>query len=254
MTKPVSAEFRGEVCVLRCWPDDDGEIVGSLRAELERCRLDGASDVVLDLDERIVVGDEVIGVLQEAAERFHRGGGELVVAAEEPRTRVALAAAGLVRPPLPSPGQRVDGTPGAPAGLTLPPTPRWEHEFYFAADRRELPSVRRRITAFAEVSGLRDADLFEFSVAVGEALANAVLHGSPRGADDDVRVRFFAFDDEVAVEIVDGGGGIDATPICAPSAWESSGRGIHFMRALADAVQFTCGPMGTHVLIVKRRS
>lgn len=251
MTRPVSAEHRGGVCVLRCWPDDDGEIAGSLRAELERCRLDGASDVVLDLDERIVLGAEEIGVLQEAAEHFHRGGGELVVAAEEPKAREALAAAGLVRPPLPPPGPRVDG---GPAAITLPAAPRWEHEFSFAADRRELSGVRRRITAFAEVSGLRDADLFEFSVAVGEALANAVLHGSPHGADDDVRVRFFAFDDEVAVEIVDGGGGIDATPICAPAAWAVSGRGIHFMRAFADVVQFTCGPLGTHVLIVKRRS
>jgi len=25
------------------------------------------------------------------------------------------------------------------------------------------------------------------------------------------------------------------------------------MRALCDAVQFTCGPLGTHVLLVKRR-
>jgi anti-sigma regulatory factor (Ser/Thr protein kinase) len=80
------------------------------------------------------------------------------------------------------------------------------------------------------------------------------VHGSPRGADDDVHVRFFCYDDEVAVEVVDGGGGMDATPICAPSPVATSGRGIHFMRALADAVQYTCGPLGTRVLLVKQRS
>jgi anti-sigma regulatory factor (Ser/Thr protein kinase) len=109
------------------------------------------------------------------------------------------------------------------------------------------------VTAFAEVAGIHGPDLFEFSVAVAEALANAFVHGSPHGADDDIRVRFFCYDDEVAVEVTDGGGGLDATPICVPEASESSGRGIHFMRALCDAVQFTCGPLGTHVLLVKRR-
>ena len=34
----------------------------------------------------------------------------------------------------------------------------------------------------------------------------------------------------------------------------TSGRGIHFMRALADAVHYTCGPLGTRVLLVKQRS
>ena len=69
------------------------------------------------------------------------------------------------------------------------------------------------------------ADLFELNVAVAEALANAVVHGSPHGADDDVRVRFFCYEDEVAVEVVDGGDGMAATPICAPPAAATSGRG-----------------------------
>jgi hypothetical protein len=38
-----------------------------------------------------------------------------------------------------------------------------------------------------------------------------------------------------------------------PESSQTSGRGIHFMRALCDAVQFTCGTPGTHVLLVKRR-
>ncbi len=104
------------------------------------------------------------------------------------------------------------------------------------------------------MAGLDEGDVFELSVAVSEALANAVVHGSPRGADDDVHVRFFCYDDEVAVEVVDGGDGIQATAICEPSPAATSGRGIHFMRALADAVQYSCGPLGTRVLLVKQRS
>ena len=104
------------------------------------------------------------------------------------------------------------------------------------------------------MAGLDGAGLFELNVAVAEALANAVVHGSPHGADDDVHVRFFCYEDEVAVEVVDGGDGMSATPICAPPDAATSGRGIHFMRALADAVHYTCGPLGTRVLLVKQRS
>jgi anti-sigma regulatory factor (Ser/Thr protein kinase) len=246
----VSAEFRSEVCVVRWGSGSDGDLAGDLRAELDFCRKSGAADIVLDVDPHVTLGCEELSVLQEAAESVHREGGEFVVAVEEPAARAVLAEAGLVRPPLPHPSSEV--APGD-EHVALPAKPLWEHEFTFAASAEALPTARRRVTAFAEVAGLHGPDLFEFSVAVAEALANAFVHGSPHGADDDVRVRFFCYDDEVAVEVVDGGGGIDATPICVPEASESSGRGIHFMRALCNAVQFTCGPLGTHVLLVKRR-
>lgn len=247
MHEPVDVEFRGDVCVVRC--RGDGSAAGELRAELDRCRSAGARDVVLDVDESAPLDDDTIGVIRSAAAEFRRGGGELVLAVEEPAARATLAAAGLVRAAPASPSPDVTGA----EGVSLPQRPRWEHEFVFAAALHELPNARRRVTAFAEVAGLDGAELFEFSVAVAEALANAVLHGSPHGADDDVRVHFFSFDDEIAVEIVDSGEGMDATPICAPPSSASDGRGIHFMRTLSDDVQYLCGPLGTHVLLVKRR-
>lgn len=246
----VSAEFRGEVCVVRWGGGTDGDLAHELRAELEFCRASGASDIVLDVDPSIMLGADEVRVLRELAAAFHREGGEFVVAVEEPTARAVLAEAGLVRPPLPHP---VADVAVGEVPIALPAKAGWEHEFTFAATLDALPTARRRVTAFAEVAGLRGPDLFEFSVAVAEALANALVHGSPHGADDDIRVRFFCYEDEVAVEVVDGGGGIDATPICVPEAMASSGRGIHLMRALCDAVQFTCGPLGTHVLLVKRR-
>jgi anti-sigma regulatory factor (Ser/Thr protein kinase)/anti-anti-sigma regulatory factor len=246
----ITSEFRGGVCVVRWGGGPDGDLADDLRLGLESCRDSGASDIVLDLDPGTTLGCDEVCVLQEAAETFHRRGGEFVVAVEEPEARAVLAEAGLVRPPLPHPSLKV--SPGD-APVALPAKPLWEHEFSFAASPEALPTARRRVTAFAEVAGLGAADLFEFSVAVAEALTNALLHGSPHGVDDDILVRFFCYEDEVAVEVADGGGGIDATPICVPEASASSGRGIHFMRALCDAVQFTCGPLGTHVLLVKRR-
>jgi serine/threonine-protein kinase RsbW len=248
MPDPVEYEFRGSVCVVHC--SGGGEAVAcDLRAELDRCRADGARDVVLDVDESTPLDEATVGVIRAVAHEFRRDGGELVFAVERPEARATLAAAGLVRA-APAPPS-ADLT--AADGVSLPLRPRWEHEFVFAAAVHELPNARRRVTAFAEVAGLDGAGLFEFSVAVAEALANAVVHGSPHGADDDVRVHFFSFDDEVAVEVADSGSGMDATPICAPPSSSPGGRGIHFMRALSDDLQYVCGPLGTHVLLVKRR-
>jgi stage II sporulation protein AB (anti-sigma F factor) len=247
----VSTELRGEVCVIHCGGVDGRRLAEDLPDEVSRCLDIGASAVVVDLDPWAPIDDRGLGALQTAALAFEEAGGELVVAVEEPEAREALAGAGLMRavPPAPGPPRSEDDAPAR-----RDDHPRWEHEFTFPATTRQLRAARRRVAAYAEVAGLEGGDLFELSVAVAEALANAVVHGSPRGADDDVHVRFFCYDDEVAVEVVDGGGGMDATPICAPSPVATSGRGIHFMRALADAVQYTCGPLGTRVLLVKQRS
>jgi len=247
----VSTELRGEVCVIRCGGVDGRRLAEGLPDAIGRCLGTGASAVVVDLDPWAPIDDRGLGALRTAAQAFREAGGELVVAVEEPDAREALAGAGLMR--------AVPAAPGPPRGEDDAPArredhPRWEHEFSFPATTGHLRAARRRIAAFAEVAGLEDGDLFELSVAVAEALANAVVHGSPRGADDEVHVRFFCYDDEVAVEVVDGGGGMEATAICAPSPAATSGRGIHFMRALADAVQYTCGPLGTRVLLVKQRS
>jgi anti-sigma regulatory factor (Ser/Thr protein kinase) len=250
----VKVEFRGEVCVVRCAGAESAGLADVLRAKLLGCHESGARDVLLDVDPCLALGPEEIAVLAAAARSFRASGGELVIAVEESEARQALAEAGLVRggPPGAS-GEGVEPVPGVASTAVLPERPRWQHDFFFTAMIDEIPIARRRVASLAEVAGLYDPDLFEFSVAVSEALTNAVVHGSPHHGDDDVRVRFFCFGDEVAVEVVDCGPGIAASPVCSPSTSAAGGRGIHFMRALCDAVQFACSPLGTHVLLVKRR-
>jgi len=242
--------MRGEVCVIHCGGVAGRELAADLPAVVARCLDAEAEAVVVDLDPWAPMDAAGLSALQAAAHAFEEVGGELVIAVEEPEARQALAEAGLMRAEPPAPGPPGSG---AEAPLRAPDRARWEHEFSFPATPRQLRAARRRVVAFAEVAGLDETRLFELNVAVAEALANAVVHGSPRGAADDVRVRFFCYEDEVAVEVVDDGGGMSATPICAPPSAATSGRGIHFMRALADAVQYTCGPLGTSVLLVKQR-
>jgi len=248
----VRVELRGEVCVVHCGDTPGSCLSEELVAELRECLRQGATEVVLDVDPAHSLTSGDVAALRVAADDFAGQGGALVVAVEEDDARAALAEAGLMRAVPPSP--RFDGHVRDRTPLQLPARPRWEHEFTFPATAEQLRAARRRVTAFAEVAGLRGSDLFELSVAVAEALANAVLHGSPHGVDDEVRVRFFCYEEQVAVEVIDSGHGIDAAPICAPGVSDLTGRGIHFMRAFTDAVQFICGPVGTHVLLVKRRA
>jgi anti-sigma regulatory factor (Ser/Thr protein kinase) len=243
--------MRGDVCVIHCGGVAGEQLAADLPGQVGRCLDWGASSAVVNLDPWAAIDHSGLLALRRAAEAFTETGGELVVAVEEPEAREALAEAGLMRAVPPAPGPAGGGWD---APLRAPDHPRWEHEFTFPATTRQLRAARRRVAAFAEVAGLDGPGLFELNVAVAEALANAVVHGSPRGANDDVRVRFFCYEDEVAVEVVDSGVGMSASPICAPSDAATSGRGIHFMRALADALQYTCGPLGTHVLLVKHRS
>lgn len=247
----MCTELRGDICVIRCGGVDGRSLAEDLPGEVGRCLGAGVAAVVVDLDPWEPMDDAALEALQTAARAFSDAGMALVVAVEEPEAREELAGAGLMRavPPAPGPPGGDDSTLVAGGQH-----PRWEHEFSFPATTRQLRAARRRIGAFAEVAGLDETSLFELNVAVAEALANAVVHGSPHGADDDVHVRFFCYEDEVAVEVVDGGGGMDASPICVPSTVATSGRGIHFMRALADAVHYTCGPLGTRVLLIKERS
>lgn len=246
----VTTEIRSEVCVIHCGGIAGGSLERELPAEVRRCLDVGAHAVVVDLDPWAPIDEDGLAALRAAATAFRSAGGELVVAVEEPEARAVLAGAGLMR--------AVPSIPGSPGSggcgpLRAPDRPRWEHEFAFPATICQLRVARRAVTTLAEVAGLGGAELFELNIAVAEALANAVVHGSPHGTDDDVHVRFFCYEDEVAVEIVDSGDGISASPVCAPPAAATSGRGIHFMRALTDAVQYTCGPLGTRVLLVKRR-
>ena len=250
MSRSVSTELRGDVCVIRCGGVDGSSLAEDLPGEVERCLGSGSAAVVVDLDPWEPLDEAALEALRDAAHAFREAGAALVVAVEEPEAREELAGAGLMRAVPPAPGP-----PGGDDAVQVGAGqhPRWEHEFSFPATTQQLRAARRRVVAFAEVAGLDEAGLFELNVAVAEALANAVVHGSPGGADDDVHVRFFCYEDEVAVEVVDGGAGMDAVPICAPPAVATSGRGIHFMRALADAVHYTCGPLGTRVLLVKER-
>src|SRR5512136_1785200 len=88
----VTAEVRGDVCVVRCsGAGGDGELADELREALVRCHAAGARDVVVDLELRQALGAASVGVLSTCAAAFKEDGGALVVACEEPAVVSTLA-------------------------------------------------------------------------------------------------------------------------------------------------------------------
>ena len=152
-------------------------------------------------------------------------------------------------PPAPGPPEGDDSTPVG-AGQH----PRWEHEFSFPATTAATPG---RAPQDRGLRGGRGSGRGEPVRAQRRGRRGSRQRRRPRLAARRGRRR------PRALLLLRGRGGRRGGrrgrrhgrhADCAPPAVATSGRGIHFMRALADAVHCTCGPLGTRVLLVKERS
>jgi serine/threonine-protein kinase RsbW len=130
-------------------------------------------------------------------------------------------------------------------------TQLWKHQICIPSDIDRLASVRDEVSALVAPLGFPDSAVFDIKVALGEALANAVRHGAPT-ASGKVCVDVTAYEDRVVLEITDNGIGFDGTHTASDDLYAPSGRGIMFMRALMDRVEFEpADGGGTIVRMVK---
>lgn len=132
------------------------------------------------------------------------------------------------------------------------PRPHWLHAFAVAGVRSSVPVARQKVADVVRANGLVGRDLFDLLVAVGEALSNAVCHGSPYCEFDEVTVRVGILGESVIVEVTDRGAGFGASRLGPPDVLDDCGRGIPSMRALVDDLRFECHDGGTTVVLVKR--
>jgi anti-sigma regulatory factor (Ser/Thr protein kinase) len=129
--------------------------------------------------------------------------------------------------------------------------PTWICEFSFPAYASQIPEARRRVRETAVACGMVDRSLFELVLAAGEALDNAVLHGSPNRGHDVIGVRVGLKSFAVAVEITDEGPGLNGYRRRRPGTDEATGRGIPFMRCLVDDLSLDDTGAGMRVRLVK---
>jgi serine/threonine-protein kinase RsbW len=113
---------------------------------------------------------------------------------------------------------------------------------------------------FGRTAGLDDEALHRMSVAVTEAVTNAIVHGNGRDREKRVFAEFVRIDDDprgIEIRVRDQGPGFDPATLADPLAPENltkpSGRGIFLMRTLMDEVTLQrAAEGGMEIMMVKR--
>ena len=243
----------GAACVVHLNGEVDMVTVPEVREALESAMNRGCTNVVLDLARVTYMDSSALGLLVWADRELGPRRGKLVLAGADRNIARILEISGLV-----GAAPRISAAPDPAVALsglelTSPSTePIWVRELEFPAHPDSLAQARATVCDLLEPMAIPEAVFFDIRVAVGEALANAIRHGSPRGASDVVTVSVSAHDDRVALVITDRGGGFDGEIEADGDPYASSGRGVMFMRALMDRVDFTrMADGGTAVTLVR---
>ena len=99
-------------------------------------------------------------------------------------------------------------------------------------------------------------DSHAISMALREALANAMKHGSAGDPAKRVTVRMEVEADVFRMSIADEGGGFApqavADPLAPENRLKTSGRGIFYMRSFMDDVRYDFSRGGTQVVLEKK--
>ncbi len=122
--------------------------------------------------------------------------------------------------------------------------------------RYQQPVVDRVVVACRHLADLDAGTAFRLRVALGEAVANAILYGSGGRAGAVVRVTAAAQrDGGMQVSVADEGEGFDPESVPDPVADDvvdrTRGRGLFLLRQLSDQVKFN--DVGNEVTLVFRR-
>ena len=113
-----------------------------------------------------------------------------------------------------------------------------------------LAAVRNFVAEVADSCGFDYHLIYDIKVAVGEAIANAVEHGSPLGKANRVKVVCDCAGDTLNIKIIDQG--VFKRSIPNPENVSYRGHGILLMLALMDKVTIDESAHGTTVSLAKR--
>jgi anti-sigma regulatory factor (Ser/Thr protein kinase)/anti-anti-sigma regulatory factor len=122
---------------------------------------------------------------------------------------------------------------------------------------RSAPELLRRlrsvVSALATRASLSEESALQLRAAVTEAAANAIVHGSPEGSRNHVRVSFHLERDALIVDVADQGPGFDpvAVPSPVPTDLREHGYGLHLIRESMDRVEFYRDDRGMLVRMTK---
>ncbi len=255
MAVGIRREGQSGTCIVDFEGDIDISVVPEFRRELEFALAGGCSHIVIDLSRVEYADSSALGLLVWLDRRLTPIEGRLVLAGVTHDVARVLELSGLV-----SVARSITTTSSvkiALEGLDFQEAqvdPLWTRRVLMSADVDVLGDMRREVCRIAGPLGFSEAALFDIKVAVGEALANAVRHGSS-SVEDSIEIVIRAYDDRLVIDVEDTGVGFDGEHNGADDPYASGGRGIMFMRALMDRVEFSSREKsGTLVTLVKHRA
>lgn len=248
-------QYRDEAraCVVRIDGELDLQSVPGVRKSLESALERGCVNVVLDLSNVSYADSSTFGLLVWLDRELVPREGKLVLAGANGNVSRVLELSGLVGA-APTIAASLDVS-SALSGLDLAAPvspPLWTETMNPPASAATLAEIRANVCDVLSPLGIPESTMFDIRVAVGEALANAIRHGSPGGASDTIEIAITAYADRVSIRVTDMGSGFDGATCRSDDLYASSGRGVIFMRALMDTVEFeSCLDGGTSVTLVK---
>jgi len=242
-------------CILHIDGDVDVAVVPELRGALDDALSGGCENVVLDLTDVTYADSSALGLLVWLDRRMAPQHGKLILAGANANVTHILELSGLVG--VAASIATSDDVSSALGGLDLPEgttTLLWHRQVEFPLDANRLSSVRDEVSSLVAPLGFSEGAVFDIKVALGEALANALRHGRPASGEFLVGLGIDAYEDRVVLEVTDNGPGFDGGSAAPDDLYAPGGRGIMFMRALMDKVEFsTPNGSGTVVRLVKHR-
>lgn len=251
----ISLDYEQEssICVARVRGDIDAFTVPDLKEALDGALHRGCGSIVLDLEQVSYLDSSALGLIVWLNRCLEPKDGKLVLAGATGDVTRILEISGLIGA-APTVSAASDATDALAGLLLAEPTgpPLWTQVVQLPATPASLADARQEICDLLAPLDLQESTLFDIRVAAGEALSNAVRHGSPRGDTDLVLVSVAAYPDRVVLTVTDMGHGFDGVAAQSGDPYAASGRGVMFMRALMDQVEFfPLGESGTSVTLVK---
>ena len=138
------------------------------------------------------------------------------------------------------------------AGAMGPPLTELQDQFEIEAHPQYASGARERVLALAVLAGFSSADLGDIEIAVGEAVTNAILYGSP-SVESRVAIRGGLTGYVFHVEIRDQGRGFDPSLLRPDEDTDAlGGRGVGLMRVLMDEVDLHHDGQGMIARLIKR--
>ena len=112
----------------------------------------------------------------------------------------------------------------------------------FPSELENITRVEKLIDEISSSHNLSSEVYGKISVAIIEAVNNAILHGNQLDINKKVKIRYDIDDESISFVVGDEGKGFDFSNIPDPTLPENlektHGRGIFLMNHLADAIEF----------------